>query len=165
MKIQRNKGFTLIELMVVVAIIGILIAIAIPQYQKYQARSAVSAALDTTRPIKLAYQEYLSLNDATPTDSDLLGGLTAANTCSAFVKQITVTDAGLLLTFWSGTDVGTGNCPKNAGSSTPKVLQGKTITLTRLGSVTGATWAVSETGDTSTNFDISLLPANIPTTS
>ncbi|WP_110643634.1 pilin [Salinicola sp. CPA57] len=64
---RRQGGFTLIELMIVVAIIGILAAIAIPQYQNYVARSQISAALSTMKslqtPAELAFQEGRAVAD------------------------------------------------------------------------------------------------------
>ena len=56
---NAQKGFTLIELMIVVAIIGILAAIAIPQYQNYIARSQVSRAMSETGAIKTAVETCL----------------------------------------------------------------------------------------------------------
>lgn len=67
MKATLQKGFTLIELMIVVAIIGILAAIAIPQYQNYIARSQVSRVMGETSAVKTAIETCL------------LDGLTAAN--------------------------------------------------------------------------------------
>jgi len=61
-KIQMNKGqqgFTLIELMIVVAIIGILAAIAIPQYQDYTARSQVSRVVGEVSAVRTAVEEIL----------------------------------------------------------------------------------------------------------
>lgn len=54
-----QKGFTLIELMIVVAIIGILAAIAIPQYQNYVGRSNIAAAVSTLTANKTGLEEYV----------------------------------------------------------------------------------------------------------
>ena len=58
MKKVGKKGFTLVELMIVVAIIGILAAIAIPQFAKYRARAYNSAALSDLRNLKTDLEGY-----------------------------------------------------------------------------------------------------------
>lgn len=59
MTAQRSSGFTLIELMIVVAIIGILAAIAIPAYQDYVARAHVASGIATINPLKNAVEDLL----------------------------------------------------------------------------------------------------------
>ena len=67
---MNHKGFTLIELMIVVAIIGILAAVAIPQYQNYVARAQMAEGLTLASGAKTAVAEYYDSNGRFPTHSD-----------------------------------------------------------------------------------------------
>ncbi|MEF1170892.1 pilin [Vibrio sinaloensis] len=70
---RKAKGFTLIELMIVVAVIGVLAAIAIPQYQKYVEKGALGSALATATALKTNYEDYLAISGAAPTTSSAIG--------------------------------------------------------------------------------------------
>lgn len=61
-----NKGFTLIELMIVVAVIGVLAAIAIPQYQNYVAKAELGSALSTLASLKTNVEDKLANDGAFP---------------------------------------------------------------------------------------------------
>lgn len=66
-KARNQKGFTLVELMIVVAIIGILAAIAIPQFAAYRQRAFNSASLSDLKNFKTAMEVTFSDNNAYPT--------------------------------------------------------------------------------------------------
>lgn len=70
---KTQQGFTLIELMIVVAIIGILASIAIPAYQDYMTRSKWAKAVATAAAVKLALGECLNDNSGTLTACDTVG--------------------------------------------------------------------------------------------
>lgn len=70
---QKQHGFTLIELMIVVAIIGILAAIAIPQYQNYTARAKMTEALNMMSSAKTAVAETYQTQGAMPINNDEAG--------------------------------------------------------------------------------------------
>ena len=67
---NTQKGFTLIELMIVVAIIGILAAIAVPNYQNMTARAQATEAFSATAGVRLAVAMYLSDHNALPGPGD-----------------------------------------------------------------------------------------------
>ncbi len=88
---DRHQGFTLIELMIVVAIIAILASIAIPQYQNFVIRAKVSEGLVLADAAKLAVTESLQANGTYPKGNSEAGYVTAAST---YVSQIAIDPSG-----------------------------------------------------------------------
>ena len=124
MKRKTNKGFTLIELMIVVAIVGILAAVALPAYQDYTTRAKVTEGLSLANTLKTMVSEYYNLERAFPaTDAALANYNDAATT---IVKSIGSATNVITITF------------KDVGA----ISEDETILLTATASGTGQiSWA------------------------
>ena len=93
---QNQKGFTLIELMIVIAIIAILLAIAIPAYQDYQVRARVSEGLNVAAAAKLAVSETFSSTNTVPTTNALAGLPAATSITGNNVLSVAVGTSGII---------------------------------------------------------------------
>jgi type IV pilus assembly protein PilA len=100
---QVQKGFTLIELMIVVAIIGILAAIAIPAYQDYTIRSQASEGLAMASAAKASISEYYADKGVFPADATALGWVDASGAVQLpsgkYVDNIDVLDGVITITY------------------------------------------------------------------
>ena len=106
-----QKGFTLIELMIVIAIIGILAAIAIPAYQNYTIRSQVTEGISMAAGWKTAISEYYAQNGSFPTGSTTVAAGAAnkvsvtGNSQGKYVGSIAVGAGGVITVTYTGSQV------------------------------------------------------------
>ena len=90
-----HNGFSLIELMIVVAIIGILIAIALPSYQTYIRRAHYVEIVQATTPYKMSIQECFQVtNDLSECGAGQNGVMTGTDTSTGVVQSIQIDNAG-----------------------------------------------------------------------
>ncbi|MBP6008858.1 MAG: pilin [Rhodoferax sp.] len=133
MKRSMQKGFTLIELMIVVAIIGILAAVALPAYQDYTVRAKVSEVVLAASGAKLAVAEAAQVNGAMPTAASLV----VATQATAYVSGVEYTQ----------TSASVGVITATATAKEAKI-SGQTITLTgTLGATGSVDWVCGGTID------------------
>ncbi|HEX7864869.1 MAG TPA: pilin [Variovorax sp.] len=139
-----QKGFTLIELMIVVAIIGILAAIAIPQYQTYIAKSQVARAMGETGALKTAFEDCLNNGKTDAAACDL--GATSSNILS-YTAPLTST-AGTALSSTTNTVAlsTTGTISAQFAGSAAATLKATPYTITWTRSSAGS-WTCATTAD------------------
>ncbi|HGH6232813.1 TPA: pilin [Neisseria meningitidis] len=96
-----QKGFTLIELMIVIAIVGILAAVALPAYQDYTARAQVSEAILLAEGQKSAVTEYYLNHGEWPKNNTSAGVATSANIKGKYVEKVEVKNGVVTATMLS----------------------------------------------------------------
>ncbi|HGH0162480.1 TPA: pilin [Neisseria meningitidis] len=110
-----QKGFTLIELMIVIAIVGILAAVALPAYQDYTARAQVSEAILLAEGQKSAVTEYYLNHGEWPGNNTSAGVASSSTIKGKYVKEVTVANGVITATMLS--------------SGVNKEIQGKKLSL------------------------------------
>ena len=127
-----QKGFSLIELMIVIAILGILAVIALPAYQDYTARAQVSEAILLMEGQKSAVVEYYADKGKWPTSNAEAGIATNTSIQGKYVAQVDVGGNGVITATMKKKDVN-------------KEIEGKTVSLTP--TATTATTGTTATGN------------------
>lgn len=126
-----QRGFTLIELMIVVAIVGVLAAIAMPTYQGYTIRTQITEGLVLTGPIKNAIAAYYNDTGTFPANNSAAAVEAAEDYASKYVFSIAVDGPVISIQY---------------GNDTNAQISGQTVTLTAVNNAGSVGWICASNG-------------------
>ncbi len=136
MKTDQN-GFTLVELMIVVAIIGTLAAIAIPAYQNYLIRAQIAEGLNLTGPLKNAVAAFYEQNGVYPVDNVAAAIAPPGSFTGNYVSSMSISDAVISIQY---------------GNSANAMISGRTVIVTASSNGGSTSWNCASGGAISNNF-------------
>ncbi|MGB5331819.1 MAG: pilin [Woeseiaceae bacterium] len=128
---SNQRGFTLIELMIVVAIVGILAAIAIPMYQRYVIRTQVSEGLNLSSGAKNSVAEFFMDSGTWPSENDDAGLSAPAEIRGRYTQQVEVIDNVIQIQF---------------GYEAHSAISGQIVTLTGVDNLGSVSWICASAG-------------------
>jgi type IV pilus assembly protein PilA len=134
---KAQKGFTLIELMIVVAIIGILALIAMPAYSRYLVRAQIAEGLNLSGPLKVGVTEFFENNGAYPANNAEAALETPASYTGSYVTSITVNGAVISVLF---------------GNKANAQISGLAITITASSNQGSMSWTCASAGPLSDTY-------------
>jgi len=122
---SHQDGYTLIELMITVAIIGIVLSMALPAYQSYSVRAQLAEGFNLTGPLQSAVAEYYYDYGEFPADNSAAGVEAAGNYAGKHVAGISITGAVISIEY---------------GGSANAMINGEIVTLTAVPSAGSLSW-------------------------
>jgi type IV pilus assembly protein PilA len=143
MNVKKMQGFTLIELMIVVAIIAILAAIALPAYQDYVIRSQVSEGSVLSDGAKTAFAEFYSNTGRNPPSNASAGLATPASIIGNYVTSVNVSTGKIVATY---------------GAQANTKITGKVLTFSPYSQQGGSMGWSCKNPSSGTNVDLKYLP-------
>ena len=130
----RARGFTIIELMIAIAIVGILLAIAIPAYQNHLKRASVTEGIVLASTAKNAVAQYYQATNSLPTSNTMAGLVVSTSIVGSDVSSVSVGALGTITVTYTAGNVGT---------------SALTLTLTPSIANSGSiTWVIGSSGTT-----------------
>ena len=134
---KAQQGFTLIELMIVVAIIGILASLSMSAYQGYSIRAQVAEGLSLSGPHKKAVASFINENGAYPTDNAEAALEAAGEYAGSYVNSISINGAEISILY---------------GNDANAKISGETVTITAANNQGSVSWTCASGGVISDSY-------------